>query len=120
MRAARQGGCGRRFSLEASHLASVPAWFNETCPLRYDRIPFDELRNGSRPYLFGGTQRPECTNCHIDTLWANFCQFKNSGPVCSDWDINGLAREFVRRCARPRRPAQPPGPRCPASAQLRI
>lgn len=63
------------------------------------RIPYEDLRNGSRPYLFGGAQRPACRNCHIDTLWANFCQYKNSGPVCYDWDIDGLAREFVARCA---------------------
>lgn len=64
------------------------------------RIPYEELRNGSRPYLFGGAQRPACSNCHVDTLWANFCQFKNSGPVCHDWDIDQLSREFVARCAR--------------------
>ncbi|KAK9832530.1 hypothetical protein WJX81_006130 [Elliptochloris bilobata] len=93
----RQGACGQRFSLDTSHLASTPAWFNDTCPLRFDRIPYEDLQNGSRPYLFGGVQRPQCTNCHIDTLWANFCQYKNSGPVCYDWDIDGLSREFVAR-----------------------
>ena len=76
----------------------------KACPF-HSRIQFEDLRNGSRPYLFGGAQRPACRNCHIDTLWANFCQYKNSGPVCYDWDIDGLSREFVARCALQQRPA---------------
>lgn len=84
-------------------LALCPSKDAEACPSP-SRIPFEDLRNGSRPYLFGGAQRPACRNCHIDTLWANFCQYKNSGPVCYDWDIDGLSREFVARCARHQRP----------------
>ena len=29
--------CGQQISLDASHVGSVPTWFNETCPLRFDR-----------------------------------------------------------------------------------
>ena len=84
----------------------------KACPC-HSRIPFEDLRNGSRPYLFGGAQRPACRNCHIDTLWANFCQYKNSGPVCYDWDIDGLSREFVARCDKlQQRPPLAPMLRC--------
>ena len=77
----------------------LPAWFNTTCPLRFDRIaPADIVaaRNLSvKPYLFGADQQPECTNCRRDTLWAHFCRFKSHGPVCPSWDQELLLDYYI-------------------------
>ncbi|KAK9825923.1 hypothetical protein WJX81_007164 [Elliptochloris bilobata] len=84
--------------LREGTLTGVPAWFDDTCPLRYDRIPYGEIRNGTaRPYLFGEPQRPACTNCRNDTLWAHMCLYESHGPVCPRTDQERLTRDFVER-----------------------
>jgi len=54
------------------------SWRGPTCPLEYKRHQWVDIQAGrKRPYLFGGQQEPECTNCDVDALWSHFCQFKS-------------------------------------------
>ncbi|KAK9830112.1 hypothetical protein WJX72_009847 [[Myrmecia] bisecta] len=51
-----------------------------SCPLTYHRQTVEDIRGGTKPYLFGGRQQPECNNCHkTDThYWARVCTFEPS------------------------------------------
>ena len=54
------------------------SWRKPTCPLEYKRHQWADILAGrKKPYLFGGQQEPECTNCEVDALWSHFCQFKS-------------------------------------------
>ena len=54
---------------------SWSAWHR--CPLRYDRIDYDDIRRGRyQPYLLGERAKPDCNNCDKDHLWSHFCQFQ--------------------------------------------
>ena len=63
---------------QLSHETVHWSWRKPTCPLEYKRHSWAEIQGGrKRPYLFGGRQEPECTNCEVDALWSHFCQFKS-------------------------------------------
>ena len=54
------------------------SWLGPKCPLEYKRHEWSDIRaHKKRPYLLGGQQEPECTNCATDALWSNFCQFRS-------------------------------------------
>lgn len=63
---------------QLSHETVHWSWRKPTCPLEYTRHQWTDIQAGrKRPYLFGGQQEPECTNCEADALWSHFCQFKS-------------------------------------------
>lgn len=63
---------------QLSHETVHWSWRKPTCPLEYKRHQWADIQAGrKRPYLFGGQQEPECTNCEVDALWSHFCQFKS-------------------------------------------
>ena len=63
---------------QLSHDTVHWSWRRPTCPLEYKRHQWADIQAGKkRPYLFGGRQEPECTNCEVDALWSHFCQFKS-------------------------------------------
>ncbi|KAI3432231.1 hypothetical protein D9Q98_003793 [Chlorella vulgaris] len=65
------------------------------CPLTYRRL--SEVRGGSpKPYLLGGPQQPECTNCKRSGQWEDICQFK-SGDLCADWLFWSVLEEWLGR-----------------------
>lgn len=54
------------------------SWLGPKCPLEYKRHQWSDIQaHKKRPYLLGGQQEPECTNCATDALWSNFCQFRS-------------------------------------------
>ena len=75
---------------QLSHETVHWSWRKPSCPLEYKRHQWVDLEAGKkRPYLFGGQQEPECTNCEVDKLWSHFCQFK-SHVGCSAWSSASL------------------------------
>ncbi|KAL4856502.1 Presequence protease 1 [Chlorella vulgaris] len=67
------------------------------CPLTYRRLSVSEVRGGSpKPYLLGGPQQPQCTNCKRSGQWADICQFK-SGDLCADWLFWSVLEEWLGR-----------------------
>lgn len=85
------GSGSEDFDFEA---ASAPA---PKCPLKYERMTYEEVKQGATPYLFGGRQRPNCVNCDKDHLWSNFCQFKSHGQLCTPRDSEWLVTTYVKR-----------------------
>ena len=62
------------------------------------RTTFGEVKERFyTPYILGGSQRPECRNCHKDHLWAHFCQYDSGGPVCTAWDKWRILDTFLSR-----------------------
>ena len=64
------------------------SWRDPTCPLEYKRHKWTDIQAGKKkPYLFGGQQEPECTNCDRDALWSHFCQFRSyvSSFIIKQW-----------------------------------
>ncbi len=58
------GCCAASRSPKLSSQRLLPE-FQAKCPLVYQRPTLEELRQRqTRPYLFGGQQRPSCKNCH--------------------------------------------------------
>ncbi len=45
------------------------------CPHTFHRIEFDQIKSGHvKPYILGGDQLPECTNCKRDEERTHFCR----------------------------------------------
>lgn len=86
------------FSLGSSGLGATQLLDGDgdwACPLQYDRISWGDIEDGARPYLYGGKQRPNCTNCEKDVLWSHFCKFESHGPVCDKWHVNDLVKNYT-------------------------
>ena len=66
------------------------------CPLPYLRLSLEDIRAGQRPYLLGGVQQPNCTNCHRTDGWGQSCQFKR-GPVCPAWVQERIVQAWLAR-----------------------
>jgi hypothetical protein len=60
-------------------------------------LSVSEVRGGSpKPYLLGGPQQPQCTNCKRSGQWADICQYK-SGDLCADWLFWSVLEEWLGR-----------------------
>ena len=45
------------------------------CPHTFHRLEFDQIKQGhAKPYILGGDQQPECTNCKRDEERTHFCR----------------------------------------------
>ena len=60
---------------------------------RYSHI----RRFKQKPYLLGGKRQPECTNCQLEGVWPNVCQYLSNGPVCPEHDQKHFWRYLVSR-----------------------
>ncbi|KAK9833226.1 hypothetical protein WJX74_010892 [Apatococcus lobatus] len=70
------------------------------CPHTFHRLEFDQVKQGhAKPYILGGDQQPECTNCKRDEERTHFCRFAPYGlpPICpsrdQDWFLNYFMEE---------------------------
>ena len=66
-----EGGPGQQSS-HSHYQLSVPGG---ECPNTFQRIEFDNIKSGhAKPYVLGGDQLPECTNCKRDEERTHFCR----------------------------------------------
>ena len=65
------------------------------CPLAYQRPTLEELRSGDvRPYLFGGQQRPNCTQCAVSS--SSFTTTSGPSMLCLQYPKEGCVLEPIK------------------------
>lgn len=76
---------------------STPA--DSSCPIQYPRLTADQVRAGSKPYIYGGPA-PDCVLCKSQEREARFCRKEQDPHVCSkdlqDALIGGQLNELSR------------------------
>ena len=104
---------------QISHETVHWSWRKPTCPLEYKRHQWTDIQAGrKRPYLFGGQQEPECTNCEVDKLWSHFCQFKSHVSCFALSCIRPILRCIYVSASQPRSGLQPTAPAPPCLSEL--
>ena len=55
---------------------------DSSCPLQYPRLTADQIRTGSKPYIYGGAPE-DCVLCKSQEREARFCRKEEDPHVCS-------------------------------------